>query len=117
MTERPRMRDVPVSLPVVTDPQAAQQATQRVVAQVRDATKEAVDDIAKAPLAGGNEVSFDLASGDNKIPHKLGRKWRRWVVVDIDAAVSIYAPTAQDLPAKFLTLNSSGTAKVKVVVS
>lgn len=55
-----------------------------------------------------------LASGDNVINTKLGRKAQGWMVTDVNAAVSIYRSAAfNDLT---LTLNSSGTATVSLVI-
>lgn len=55
-----------------------------------------------------------LATGNNVINHRLGRKPIGWIVTDVDANVGIYRSAEfNDLT---LTLNSSGAATVSLLV-
>lgn len=58
-----------------------------------------------------------LVSGDNIISHRLGRKIQGWMIVGINASVSIYDKQSTNVIPEFtLVLNSSGTATVNIYV-
>ena len=77
--------------------------------------KSLIDPILKNPL---NSVSIledvSLKVGDNVINHRLGRKLRGWVLLDVNAATTIYrSAPLNDLT---LTLNSSAVAIISLGV-
>ena len=77
--------------------------------------KSLIDPILKNPL---NSVSIledvSLKIGDNVINHRLGRKLRGWVLLDVNAATTIYRSAPfNDLT---LTLNSSAVATISLGV-
>jgi len=77
--------------------------------------KSLIDPILKNPL---NSVSIledvSLKVGDNVINHRLGRKLRGWVLLDVNAATTIYrSAPLNDLT---LTLNSSAVATISLGV-
>ena len=77
--------------------------------------KSLIDPILKNPL---NSVfileDISLKVGDNVINHRLGRKLRGWVLLDVNAATTIYrSAPLNDLT---LTLNSSAVATISLGV-
>lgn len=69
----------------------------------------------KRPL---NNVSIlknvSLISGDNKVPHLLGRLQKGWVILDIDSGARVYRN--QPLNESFLYLSSNSDATVSIGV-
>lgn len=62
-------------------------------------------------------TNIQVVSGDNSIPHKLGRVLQGWLVVGISAGVTLYDKQASNpLKDKILILHSSGTATMSLVV-
>ena len=58
-----------------------------------------------------------LASGDNTINHKLGRKLQGWIIVGLSASVTFYDKQATNsMPQKTLVLNASGAATINLYV-
>lgn len=58
-----------------------------------------------------------LASGDNTINHKLGRKLNGWFLTRRNAATTVYDKQATNLiPERTLVLNSSAIATVDIFV-
>lgn len=58
--------------------------------------------------------NIELVIGNNKIAHKLGKKPQGWMILDINAASTIYR--SQDFDDLFLTLNSSAVATISLGV-
>lgn len=58
--------------------------------------------------------NVELASGNNIVSHKLGKKPQGWLIVDIDAASIIYR--YQESTDVFLYLNSSAAATISLGV-
>lgn len=77
-----------------------------------------LDPVLKAPLANGLLLkSITLASGDNTVNHKLGRKLQGWIVTRCRAAASFYdKQDSNPTPALTLTLNSSAAVVVDLYV-
>lgn len=77
--------------------------------------KSIIDPLLKNPV---NNVSIlkdvQLAIGNNTISHKLGKKPQGWIIVDINAASTIYR--YQDSTDLFLYLNSSAVATISLGV-
>ena len=77
--------------------------------------KSILDPLLKNQL---NNVSIlnniELAIGNNKIAHKLGKKPQGWLILDINAASTIYR--SEDFNDLFLTLNSSAVATISLGV-
>lgn len=72
--------------------------------------------LSKIPIFDGSMLtSISLSIGDNKISHKLQRKYQGWFLTKIDAASNIYQVAADD-ESQFLTLNSSASAVVNIWV-
>jgi hypothetical protein len=46
------------------------------------------------------------------VPHGLGRAWRGYLITRSNAAATLYAPTSQTLPERFLELVPSATVTV-----
>lgn len=70
------------------------------------------------PISNGLLLSeVVLASGDNTINHKLGRKLQGWIVVRKRAAADIYDKQDSNLmPQLTLVLNASGAVTVDLYV-
>lgn len=77
--------------------------------------KSIIDPLLKNPL---NNVTIlkgiELAVGNNTISHKLGKKPQGWIIVDINAASTIYR--YQESTDLFLYLNSSSIATISLGV-
>jgi hypothetical protein len=77
--------------------------------------KSLIDPLLKNQL---NNVSIlndvKLSVGANKIAHKLGKKPQGWLILDINAAATIYR--SQDFNDAFLTLTSSAAATISLGV-
>ncbi len=85
------------------------QELQRLQKNVEDA----FGPIVKNVLLNGRLLEATLASGSNKIEHKLGRKINGYIIVKRNANVSVYNTSDDEL---YLTLNSSGAASVSIWV-
>jgi hypothetical protein len=77
--------------------------------------KSLLDPILENPI---NNISIIdnvvLATGNNVINHRLGRKQQGWLILDINAASTIYR--SADFNDKTLTLNASAGATIKLGV-
>jgi hypothetical protein len=77
--------------------------------------KSLLDPILENPI---NSISIidnvALVIGNNVINHRLGRKQQGWLILDIDAASTIYR--SADFNDKTLTLNASAAATIKLGV-
>lgn len=77
--------------------------------------KSLIDPLLKNQL---NNVSIlnniELQVGNNRIAHKLGRKPQGWLILDINAAATIYR--SQHFDDLFLTLNSNAIATISLGV-
>jgi hypothetical protein len=75
-----------------------------------------IGDVLKAlqnPILDGVRVTANLVTGDNSIPHKLGRKYQGYLVTGQTAAALIYAQAGASANSdKFLTLNASAPCSV-----
>lgn len=58
--------------------------------------------------------NIELVIGNNKIAHKLGKKPQGWMILDINAASTIYR--YQESTDLFLYLNSSAVATISLGV-
>jgi hypothetical protein len=70
------------------------------------------------PLNLGNILNgIVLASGDNTINHKLGRKLQGWYIVGQNASATFYdKQSTNSMPNLTLVLNASGAVTVNMVV-
>jgi hypothetical protein len=83
---------------------------------LQDNVRTFLEQITSKPLLDGQLLTaISLSVGDNSIPHKLGRSYRGWIVVDTTAASSIYSKTSTS-PAQTLTLNASVATTVALWV-
>lgn len=83
---------------------------EKIQANTRSATQAARSN----PINSGTVLSsVSLSSGDNQIPHKLGKSLQGWFIVDVNAASSIYKKSSND---KTITLNSSVACVVNLFV-
>ena len=77
--------------------------------------KSLIDPLLKNQL---NNVSIlnniELQVGNNRIAHKLGKKPQGWLILDINAAATIYR--SQPFDDLFLTLNSNAIATISLGV-
>lgn len=88
--------------------------TDRTLQAIQDNVDQALSLIQATPFQGGTLLtSVALQTGSTQIAHTLSRQPRGWVIVDINAAVTVYR-TAWD--AKFLTLQSSAGATASIWV-
>ena len=73
--------------------------------------------IASSILAG-TSLSIALSATVTKIEHGLGRAWRGWRVIDVNANVAIYRDTTTPVPdtAKYLPLRASGPCNAVIEV-
>lgn len=78
-----------------------------------DAVREAIGELQGLAVLNGQFVTVALASGSNRVAHGLGRQPVGWMVVDTDAAVTVYR-TAWS--ATTLDLTASGAVTVKLWV-
>lgn len=83
--------------------------------------RETVDALAAVVSSAG--VDYDIrevtvGTSPTRVPHKLGRRWRGWIVVDRtnNAGISRVAPPAGVDPAFDLWLQATLAATVKVLV-
>jgi hypothetical protein len=83
---------------------------QRLQKNLETAVAQAI----KSPLLDGRIIpNVTLASGDNKIEHKLARTLRGYLVIDRTNGATIYRTSIDD---KYLTLNSSAQITVSLWV-
>jgi hypothetical protein len=77
--------------------------------------KSIIDPLLKNPL---NDVSIindvNLKFGANKIAHKLGKKPQGWIILDINAAATIYR--SEPFDDLFLTLYSNAVTTISLGV-
>jgi hypothetical protein len=95
------------------------QAEDQAMNLLQTAWAAQLDPLLKAALASGQVLkSISLASGDNAVNHKLGRKLQGWFPVRIrGAAVSLYdKQDTNATPALTLTLNASTAVVVDLFV-
>lgn len=85
----------------------------RDLSQVQDNVAQILQPLSKKALLDGVQIEATVALGSNKISHTLQRKPLGWIVVDADAAVTLYR-TAWDTT--FLTLTASGSATITLWV-
>jgi hypothetical protein len=68
------------------------------------------------PLLNGNIVTATLnSSAPVAIPHKLGRPWQGWTLVEVDASVNVYR-VGNDNAQQVLNLQASGACTVSVLI-
>jgi hypothetical protein len=84
------------------------------LSQMQTKWKSQLDQLLSNELTQGSLISQSLASGSNTINHLLGRQQVGWIIVDQDAAATIYR--SQPLNAKTLTLNASAPVNVALWV-
>ena len=81
------------------------------VLKLQSNVENALAPVLRVALLDGVTISAALASGDNEIAHGLGRVPQGYIIIDVDAAATIYRVSLSD---KFLTLNSTATANIKL---
>lgn len=59
-------------------------------------------------------IGFNLVTGANIIPHKLGRQMQGWSLTDLTATITVYR--SAPFNSKTLTLTASGPATVNIEV-
>lgn len=68
------------------------------------------------PILDGNLIEdVVLGSTETKVNHKLGRRYRGWVIVDKSANQSVWAATSA-ISERYLSLTASGTVTVSLWV-
>lgn len=67
--------------------------------------------ITNLPLLSGQLIGpITLASGDNEVPHKLGRPANGYILTRVNAAVTLYdKESTNTMRTQFILINSSGT--------
>lgn len=88
------------------------------VALLQTSWAKEINPVLGNPISSGSVLThLVLASGDNVINHKLGRKLQGWIVVGNTAAVSFYdKQAANSMPQKTLVLNASGAVTINLYV-
>jgi hypothetical protein len=82
---------------------------------IQDNVSAAIQPLDTAPLTRGNLFTdIALTSGSNQIAHKLGRAPTRWVITDINAAVTVYR-TSWDTA--YINLTASGACTISLWVN
>lgn len=66
------------------------------------------------PILQGKQIDAELVIGVTTIPHGLGRPLRGWILVDVDAAATIFRSNL--LNATTLTLTSNAACNVSLWV-
>jgi hypothetical protein len=82
---------------------------------IQDNISAAIQPIDTAPLTRGNLLTnLPLTSGSNSIAHKLGKVPTRWVITDIDAAVTVYRSSWDNA---YINLTASGACTISLWVN
>lgn len=67
-----------------------------------------------SPLTQGQQISVDLVAGANTIYHSLGQAPQGWIVVDVNAAITLFR--SQPFNTKTLTLTASAPATASIYI-
>lgn len=87
----------------------------RILQMLQTSWASSLDPVLACKLVNGIMLpNITLAAGANTINHKLQRNPQGWLIVDNNAAVTIYR--SQPFNQTTLTLTSSGTAIVSIWV-
>lgn len=86
------------------------------VSQLQDAVIEFVKQFYNKPQIDSRLLlEVALASGENLVPHLLGRDYVGWKIIDIDANETVWRSSVQNKD-KFLTLSATGACTVSIEV-
>lgn len=85
---------------------------------MQTAWAKAINPVLGNPISQGQLLTgLVLASGDNTINHKLGRKLQGWIIVGLNASVTFYDKQATNsMPEKTLVLHTTGAATINLYV-
>lgn len=84
--------------------------------KVQENVGEALQPIIKSAILNGAQLdNISLASGNNTIEHRLGKKLSGWIVVKKDSGALIYE-VESDFPSRILVLNSSSQCNISLWV-
>lgn len=84
--------------------------------QMQENLVQKINLLTKIPfLSGAAVLSVTLSTGDNKIAHKLQRKYQGWFTTKIDAGVQLYQVAASD-DNLYITLNASAPVTIDLWV-
>lgn len=85
--------------------------------QMQENLVQKINLLSKIPFLSGNLIqSVSLAVGDNKIAHKLGRKYQGWFLTKINSGSVVYQVASSSDDNLYLTLNASALADVDLWV-
>lgn len=94
------------------------QTGDRVINMIQDNIANILDVYSSKELAQGQILTnVSLASGANKVPHKLNRKLLGWFIVRQRASATIYdTQDSNPQPALYLNLTASAAVVVDIYV-
>ena len=94
------------------------QTTDKDFNVLQDNLKEFLDALIKNPLLGANVVSrVTLATGDNLVPHGLGRNWVSAFAAVPSAAVSLSLTATQKDRSQWVNVTASAPCVVDLLVT
>ena len=74
------------------------------------------DSVTSIPILDGNLIKdVELSSSETQVSHKLGRKYRGWIIVDKNAQQDVWV-SSTDLTQRFLALTAAGSVTVSLWV-
>lgn len=98
----------------MSKPKAFRKVVGGDIATLQASVEHAISEVIRNPLLDGVLLeNVSLGAGNTKVPHKLDRNLKGFVIVDRSNAATIYRVTKDD---KFLTLNSSAAITVSIWV-
>lgn len=78
--------------------------------------QEFADSVSGIPLLSGTLLEdIELSATETKVPHKLGRTVRGWIIVTKNANYNVWR-SSSELPKQFLPLTASGDITVSLWV-
>ena len=91
----------------------------RVLESMQDSVQRSLSPLTRIPFLNGRlieDISMTAAT-TNEIAHGLGRAYRGWFVVDIDAASTVHRDTSStSSTTEFLPLQASATSTMTIWV-
>ncbi len=88
----------------------------RILAQMQSQWGALIDPVLKNPLVQGRLVEdVVLTTGSNTVNHLLARNYQGWLIVDRNAAATVYS-TPSTMPDKTLILVASAPITLKLWV-
>lgn len=69
----------------------------KTVEVVQRDVREVLRQLSATEVIKGNLVTVQLSTSTTKVAHRLGRRWKGWIVVDTDSAATIHRDTSQNV--------------------